>query len=343
MPSSMPSSSHHMPAEWATHAATWTAWPYDDDYWRGQLDAVRAELAPFVATIAQDEPLHLLVHDTETEAEARSRLQAIDAPLDAITFHQIPYNDIWLRDSGPTFLQSETGPIGINWQFNAWGEKFPWNLDNAVAPHIIKWVGAKQMNVNIVMEGGSIEVNGIGTLLTTRQCLLSPMRNPSLSEADLNECLKNTLAIDQVIWLDQGLEDDHTDGHIDTITRFVDTRTIVTSICDDPRDANFAPMQANLNQLRLARDRQDNPFRIIELPLPQERREFEGERLAMTYANFYITNRRVIMPIYGDPNDDIALDILRHCFSDREVIGLLGKALITAGGSFHCITQQQPL
>jgi agmatine deiminase len=333
---------YHMPAEWSSHAATWCAWPYDDIYWRGQLNGVRDELAVFFAAIASVEPLNLLVHDGETEADARSRLQLINAPLDAITFHRLPYNDIWLRDSGPTFVTAETGPIGINWQFNAWGDKFPWDLDNEIAPQIIGLVGADREDVDIVMEGGSLEVNGEGTLLTTRQCLLSPMRNPNLSEADLTIVLMKTLGVHQVIWLDEGLEGDHTDGHIDTITRFIDAQTIVTSICTDPTDTNFKPMQANLNHLRSVRDDQGQPVRIVELPLPQLRREFDGDRLAMSYANFYIANDRVIVPLYDDPNDAKAVQILQDCFPDREVIGLMSKALVTGGGSFHCITQQQP-
>ncbi len=333
---------YHMPAEWIPHAATWCAWPYDDSYWRGQLNAVRDELAIFFAAIAAVEPLHLLVHDEETEADARSRLQSIHAPFDAITFHRLPYNDIWLRDSGPTFVASETGPIGINWQFNAWGDKFPWDLDNEIAPQVIEWVGADRYDVDLVMEGGSLEVNGAGTLLTTRQCLLSPMRNPNLSESDLTMTLMKTLGVNHVIWLDEGLEGDHTDGHIDTITRFVDAQTIVTSLCTDPTDANFKPMQANLDQLQSARDNQGQPFRIIELPLPEIRRDFDGDRVAMSYANFYIANDRVIVPLYDDPNDAKALEILSRCFPDRQVMGLMSKALVTAGGSFHCITQQQP-
>jgi agmatine deiminase len=334
--------SNHMSAEWAPHSATWAAWPYDDDYWRGQLSAVRNELAIFFAAIAEAEPLHLLVHDAETEADARSRLQAIDASFDSITVHRLPYNDIWLRDSGPTFVQSATQLKAINWQFNAWGDKFPWELDNAIAPEIIGIVGADREDVDVVMEGGSLEVNGIGMLLTTRQCLLSPMRNPNRSEAELTTILRQVLGVTQVIWLDEGLEGDHTDGHIDTITRFVDAKTIVTSTCDDPTDANFEPMQANLNTLRSVRDNQGQPFKIVELPLPQNRREFDGDRLAMSYANFYIANGRVIVPLYDDPNDENAIQVLGQCFPDRQVIGLMSKALVTGGGSFHCITQQQP-
>jgi agmatine deiminase len=335
-------SHYYMPAEWAPHAATWCAWPYDDSFWRGQLNAVRDELAIFFAAIAEVEPINLLVHDAVIEADARSRLQSINAPLDSITFHRLPYNDIWLRDSGPTFVQSATHLKSINWRFNAWGEKFPWDLDNEIAPQIIELAGADREDVDVVMEGGSLEVNGSGTLLTTRQCLLSPMRNPNLGEAELTTVLMKALGVTQVIWLDEGLEGDHTDGHIDTITRFVDAQTIVTSTCTDTTDANFEPMQANLNQLRSARDDQGQPFRIIELPLPQIRRDFDGDRVAMSYANFYIANGRVIVPLYDDPNDEKAIQILSDCFPDRQVIGLLSKALVTGGGSFHCITQQQP-
>ena len=327
-----------MPPEWSTHAATWMAWPHDDDQWVGMLEPVRREFAAFVEAIAEREPVHLLLADDESESDARRRIHH-----DAIRFHRVPHQDIWLRDSGPTFLVRERDVCLVDWDFNGWGEKYPADLDNQIPIHVARILGGVPLySPKVVMEGGSIEVDGRGTLLTTRQCLLSPHRNPGMSEAALEECLRNTLGVRQIIWLDEGLEGDHTDGHIDTITRFTDDHTIVTATCEERDDPNHAVLAANLERLRAARDVEGRPYRVVELPIPRISARFEGERLPLTYANFYIVNGAVLVPVYGDANDATALDILRPLFAGREVVPLTARALITGGGAFHCVTQQQP-
>lgn len=344
MPSATPADlGFQMPPEWAPHEATWSVWPRDDEYWFGCLAIAQRDLARFLNTLVNFEPVHVLVHDDRIAAEARTQLS------DAITLHTLPNRDIWLRDSGPVFVQDTSGAVAaVNWEFNAWGDRFPWELDNQIPSQLGQRLGLHLFSTGLILEGGSIEINGAGLCLTTRQCLLTPSRNPQLSEADIEQALFQYLGITEVLWLDEGLEGDHTDGHIDTITRFVDERTVVTSVCDNPEDNNFAPMQANLARLKNFRDRTGQSLRVIPLPLPQQRIDFEGERLPLTYANFYIANGVVLVPTYGEANDEVALDILRDCFGkdsslgQRQVLGLPAKGLLHGGGAFHCATQQQP-
>jgi agmatine deiminase len=326
-----------MPAEWTPHAAVWMAWPADDDLWVGQLEAVRREFAALVRTLARFEPVHLLVRDRATEDDARTRLGGAH-----VTFHRIAYDDVWLRDSGPIMVTSADGVALLDWTFNGWGQKYNASIDNVVPQEIATALGTTAERIDVVLEGGSIDVNGTGTLVTTRQCLLSPKRNPALDEAAIEDILRRALGVDQILWLDEGLEGDHTDGHVDTITRFVDERTIVTATCDDPEDVNSRTLGRNLDRLRELTDTEGRPFRIVQLPLPERRAELAGERLPLTYANFYIANGAVVVPVFDDPRDEQALAILRPLFPGREVVGLTARALMTGGGAFHCVTQQQP-
>ena len=283
-----------------------------------------------------------MVHDEATAREARKCLSR------QIQLHQVPNRDIWLRDSGPlflihplsTYLQEKLA--GISWQFNGWGNRFPAELDNQIPRCMAKILNLRLFEPSLVLEGGAIETNGQGLCLTTRQCLLAPNRNPQLSASEIETYLHDYLGQTEVLWLSRGLEGDHTDGHIDTLTRFVDERTVVTSIGEDAADANFAPMQSNLRQLKAFRDRNGCALTVIPLPLPRTSVQFAGERLPLTYANFYIANGAVLVPTYGEPNDDEALGILQGCFRDRRVIGLNALGLIHGGGAFHCATQQQP-
>lgn len=333
-----------MPPEWEAHAATWTSWPFDDALWEGQLDAVRDEFAALVATISRFEPVVLNVRDDEAEADARDRLARAGAAPGAVTFHRLPLNDVWFRDNGPLFVTNPQGQVALtDWGFNAWGGKYaPWDDDDRAPRRVAQTLGMKRFEIPIIMEGGSLELNGRGVCLTTCSCLLSPERNPELDEGEIERALRENLGVKHLVWLGGGLEGDHTDGHIDTIVRFTDDHTLVCAVAEDDTDANFAPMQRNLTQLRNLRDQSGHPYRVLELPLPRERRDFGGVRLPPTYANFYIGNGFVVVPQYGDPNDARALEILGPLFPDHEVIGLPSAALITGGGSFHCVTQQQP-
>jgi agmatine deiminase len=338
-----------MPAEWHPHAATWMAWPHDDEQWVGMLEPVRREFASVVEAIAEREAVDLLVADEESETDARRRLSR-----GAIRFHRVPHQDLWLRDSGPTFLvrapetrveepRASTVAL-VDWEFNGWGEKYPADLDNQIPSHVARILGGVPLHKpGVIMEGGSIDVDGRGTVLTTRQCLSSPARNPGMSEAAIEACLQANLGVTQVLWLDEGLEGDHTDGHIDTISRFADEHTIVTATCEDRDDVNHAVLAANLDRLRSARAADGTPYRVVELPIPAQSARFEGERLPLTYANFYIVNGAVLVPVYGDRNDARAVDILGPLFPGRDVVPLMARALITGGGAFHCVTQQQPV
>lgn len=327
-----------MPAEWHPHAATWMAWPHDDEQWVGMLEPVRREFAALVEAIAAHEPVELLLADEESEQDARRRLSR-----GTVRFHRVPHQDLWLRDSGPTFVACGGQVALVDWEFNGWGEKYPADLDNQIPTHVARILGNVALyKPGLVMEGGSIEVDGRGTVLTTRQCLLSSQRNPGLGEADLEARLHETIGVTQVLWLDEGLEGDHTDGHIDTITRFTGPETIVTATCDDRADPNHGVLAANLDRLRAARAVDGQPFRVVELPIPLRSAHFEGERLPLTYANFYILNDAVLVPVYGDEHDERAVEILRPLFPGREVVPLAARALITGGGAFHCVTQQQP-
>ena len=327
-----------MPGEWHAHAATWMAWPHDDEQWVGMLEPVRREFTALVEAIGVREPVDLIVADEESETDARRRLAR-----GTVRFHRIPHQDLWLRDSGPTFVIRGDEVALVDWDFNGWGEKYPADLDNQIPTHVARALGEVPLyKPGVVMEGGSIEVDGGGTVLTTRQCLLSPHRNPGLTEAALEQHLRDGIGVDQVIWLDEGLEGDHTDGHIDTITRYADRHTIVTATCHDTEDPNHAVLAANLERLGGAKDVDGRPYRLVELPIPARPAYFEGGRLPLTYANFYVINDAVLLPVYGDEHDGQAVQILRPLFPDREIVPLMARALITGGGAFHCVTQQQP-
>lgn len=326
-----------MPAEWEPHAATWMSWPADDDLWFGHLAGVRGEFAELVRTIARFEPVHLLVRDDESEADARERLTGAN-----VKFHRVPLDDVWMRDNGPIFVKRGNEVALVNWRFNAWGGKFHWQNDDRVPEYVASTMNAAHWDMNIVLEGGGLEVNGAGVGLTTRSCFLTDTRNPGLTEEGYTFLLSDMLGVKKLLWLDGGLENDHTDGHIDTITRFTDERTIVTSVESDVNDPNHAVMAKNLADLREMTDARGEPFRIVELPLPAEYLEGAEGRLPPTYANFYIGNGFVVVPQYGDPNDARALEVLRPLFPGREVIGLPSRQIIEGGGSFHCVTQQQP-
>lgn len=333
-----------MPAEWTPHQATWMGWPFDNENWGGNLEDARADFTHLIRTIADFELVHVTVNDQDSLEDAKKRLGRTPNGLHNICFRRADIDDIWFRDSGPIFIRNEQHQLAItDWKFNAWGNRFQWQRDIHVPQDIAQELKMKRFEVPIVMEGGSLDVNNQGVLLTTKQCLLNKNRNPTLSQSEIEAYLKDYLGVKQIIWLENGLEGDKTDGHVDTITRFAADDTIITSVCEDKNDSNYAPMQENLEILKKARQEDGHPYTLVELPLPTQKLYVGDERLPMTYANFYIGNGFVVMPTYGEPNDQRALNILQHTFPEHKVIPLPSLGIIAGGGSFHCVTQQQPV
>jgi agmatine deiminase len=335
-----------MPAEWAPHRGTWLSWPHKEASWPGKFEPVPDIFCEIVRHLGRVEEVHINVAGTEMEAEVRRRLVSLAIPLNSVYFHHNPTNDAWCRDHGPMFIQRD-GARGreqaiVDWGFNAWGGKYPpYDLDDVVPSRIGTEYRIPVFHPGIVMEGGSLDVNGRGTLLTTESCLLNPNRNPGLAREEIEQYLRDYLGVTHILWLGDGIEGDDTDGHVDDITRFTDARTIVTVIEDDPADPNYEPLRENLARLRDMRDQDGEPFRIVTLPMPR-RLEHEGQRLPASYANFYIANGAVLLPYYDRARDAKARATLQGLFPDREVIGMDCTDLVWGLGAFHCVTQQWP-
>lgn len=334
----------YLPAERDPHAATWTSWPSGEALWEGMLGPVRTEFATLVATVARFEPVVVNVRDAESEADARARLHGAGAPRAAVRFHSVPLDDVWLRDNGPLFVKRRgDGAVALtDWGFDGWGGKFDAARDARVPAAMARHLGALRLPQEAILEGGALEPSGDGTALTTRSCLLDTERNAGWTEADYAQALAGALGITRLVWLEGGLVDDHTDGHVDMVARFADAGTVLCARADPDDADNRGTLDANEALLRDLKDANGMPYRVVPLPLAAERRPFAGRRLPLTYANVYVGNGFVVAPQYDDPRDEVALRILRSCFPEREVIGLPASALITGGGAFHCVTQQQP-
>ena len=336
-----------MPAEWEPHAATWFTWPRPDGIsFPDKYDTVPPVYAELIRHLTQVEEVNINVWDAEMESLVRDLLKKYGTQLERVRFHHFPAYEPWCRDHGPIFVTRERdGKLEravVDWDYNAWGNKYPpFDLDDAVPQHVAKLRALPLFSPDIVMEGGSIEVNGRGTVLTTEACLLNPNRNPQLNKSQIEQYLKDYLGVSNVLWLGEGIVGDDTDGHIDDITRFVNPTTVVTVVEEDPADANYHLLQENLKRLRGFCDQDSNPFKIVELPIPGVV-EHEGQRLPASYANFYIANELVLVPTYRHANDKKALTILQNEFPDRRVVGVDSTELIWGLGSFHCITQQEP-
>lgn len=299
-----------------------------------------------VRQLAPREEVHINVRDAAMETEVRDRLREGGVASAGVVLHQNPTNDAWCRDHGPIFVQrtveGRREEAIIDWDYNAWGDKYPpYDLDDVVPTRIAREYGLPVYHPGIVMEGGSLDVNGRGTLLTTESCLLNPNRNPELSRTDIETCLRNYLGVRHILWLGDGIVGDDTDGHVDDLTRFVDATTLVTAVEPDPADDNHAPLAANLARLREMRDQDGEPFRIVALPMP-EPVFFDGQRLPASYANFYIANGVVLLPTYRSPRDDEARRILQELFPHRRVVGIDCTDLVWGLGAIHCVTQQWP-
>lgn len=334
-----------MPAEWEPHRATWLAWPHNLETWPDQLELVKEIWAQMVRALSPAEEVRLLVNDEREQGEAIGRLTRAGAAMERVSIYRIPTVDVWIRDYGPTFLTGKEGKKGLafnDWIFNAWGRKYESYIeDDGVCKQIVEFLRLPVFAQDIVLEGGSIDVNGCGTCLTTEQCLLSPNRNPHLSRNEIEKTLRENLGVDHFIWLREGIVGDDTDGHVDDIARFVDPTTVVCALEEDPRDENYAVLRENHERLQAARDQDGGKLTVVPLPMPGEV-AYEGARLPASYANFYIANGVVLVPTYNHPNDRMALGILGELFPGRKVLGIPCEALVAGLGAIHCVTQQEP-
>ena len=334
---------YRMPAEWEPHVGTWLTWPRREGISFPDLyDRIPPILAAMVRALAEDEGVFINVWDATMEAEVRSALTQHDALNDRVEFHHHPAYEPWCRDHGPVFVVNTSQRAVLNWGYNAWGEKYPpYDLDNAVPEHIASVRGLPCFTPDMILEGGSIEVNGQGTLITTESCLLNPNRNPALDRTAIEQRLSDYLGVRKVLWLGEGIAGDDTDGHVDDLTRFVDAQTVVTAMEPDSQHPNHPPLQVNLQRLQAMCTQDGDSLRVIELPMPEPVLD-QGERLPASYANFYIGNRTVLMPAFGQSRDADAQAILQQCFPSRRVLPLDSTDLIRGLGSFHCLTQQEP-
>jgi agmatine deiminase len=351
---------YRMPAEWEPHAATWIAWPHNPEDWPGKFRPIPWVYCEIVRHLSRVEDVHILVNDLASERTAASALKRGGANLARTHFHQWPTDRVWLRDSGPIFVKRDGGDelAVTNWKFNAWAKYPNWKRDDLVPHHVAKLYGLPEIKPEtalpngkqhrLVLEGGSIDVNGTGILITTEECLLSDIqqRNPGLGDeaatrAALERAFHDYLGIEKTLWLHRGCAGDDTHGHVDDITRFVGANTILTSVEPNTADENHIPLAENLDRLRSARNLKGKPFDIRELPMPSPV-IFEGQRLPASYANFYIANGLVLVPTFNDANDRHALNIIAECFPGREVVGIHAVDLVWGLGTLHCLSQQEP-
>jgi len=334
------------PAEFALHSATWLSWPHKEDSWPGKIDTIFPSYSLFIKELTKGEKVCINVADETMKAFAVGHLQKAEVDLSKVEFYFHPTNDAWCRDHGPAFLinpDAAKKKIIVDWNINAWGNKYPpFDLDDVIPSLIGKQLNIPVYHPGIVMEGGSVEFNGKGTLLTSKSCLLNPNRNPDLNQSQIEEYLVHFYGVDQILWIDEGIVGDDTDGHVDDTVRFVNEDTVLTAIEENKSDENYELLQHNLKQLQQMRLINGKQLNIIELPMP-DKLIYEGQRLPCSYANFYIANKSVIVPTFRCTNDDKALQIIQQCFPEREVVGIDSTDIIWGLGSFHCLSQQEPL
>jgi len=332
----------YMPAEWHSHTCCWMAWPVRAESWPFGLDRVHTTYVKVAKTIARFEAVKMIVPSEQVEAAAArfsgSNIELVSLPID----------DIWVRDTAPTFVIDEQGQMaGIDWQFNAWGENreslTDYQQDAALAQRLTEYTQIRRYPAPLILEGGAIHVDGEGTVLTSEECLLDTNRNPNLSRSEIEALLRDYLGIRQVIWLGQGLLDDETAGHIDTLAAFVRPGVVATLTCSDPNDSNYAVLQDNLQRLRRATDANGRQLEIIEIEQPSRRDDNNGLRLTLSYINFYIANKAIIMPVFNDSADKAAIATLEKAFPAHQMVPVYALDLFYGGGGIHCITQQQPI
>ncbi len=334
---------YYFPAEWEEHKATWLSWPHNPETWPGKIKKIFPVYCEFVRLIAESEQVKINVNSREMAEEAFQLLDEAGVDMNQVYFFHNPTNDAWCRDHGPAFLVNKDPSkpkILVDWEYNAWGGKYPpFDRDNSIPSRIASQEGVAFAQPGIIMEGGAVDFNGAGVVLTSTSCLLNPNRNPHLSKNEIEEYLKNYYGVEEIIWLEDGIVGDDTDGHIDDIARFVNETTIVTVVEENEEDDNYEPLMVNrelVNELSI----NQSPLTVVELPMPLPV-IYDGQRLPASYANFYISNKYVIVPVFDDPNDEKAISILQDCFPDRKVVGLYAVDIIWGLGAFHCMSQQE--
>lgn len=336
---------YFFPAEWYPHRATWLSWPHNKDSWPGKIDSIYPNYCKFVKAVAEGEKVCINVVNEAMKAFAQEQLDKAGASLDNIEFYLHPTNDAWCRDHGPAFLinPNDGSKAIVKWGYNAWGDKYPpYDLDNEIPLKIADKLNLKVFRPGIIMEGGSVDFNGEGVVLTTTSCLLNKNRNPHLSQAEIEKYLIDYYRVEHIWWLGDGIVGDDTDGHIDDITRFTSPDTVVTVVEENASDENYTPLKENLELLKTFRLPDNKQLNVVELPMPKAV-VYDGQRLPASYANFYIANNCVVVPTYrDDKNDQKALDILSSLFTDRKVIGIDSTDIVWGLGSFHCLSQQEP-
>lgn len=345
-PGSPAANGFRMPAEFEPHAATWLSWPHKEASWPGKLERIPPLFVEMVRALVPGEIVNILVNQSAPAQKVRELLQRANVPLDHVRLHEVMTDDAWIRDSGPTFITIRVDGRGetaiLNWGYNAWGGKYPpWDNDNVIPERVGALLGLPVHTPGMILEGGSIDVNGRGTLLTTESCLLNPNRNPQLDRAAIEQRLRDYLGVRSILWLGDGIVGDDTDGHVDDITRFVSPTTVVTVLEDDPRDENHAPLLANYRRLQEMRDQDGQPLRVVTLPMPRPL-SHEGQRLPASYANFYIGNAAVLLPTFAQPSDRVASATLAELFPQRRIVPIPATDFVWGLGACHCATQQQP-
>jgi len=343
----------HFPAEFEKQTALWLSWPHKEASWPGKLHTIYNPYAEFILQVASHQKVNINVADDQMKQFAIAAIQNsayaqtvnLSQLMQNVTFYFHPTNDAWCRDHGPAFLVNrEAGKkVIVDWGYNAWGDKYPpYDLDDNIPTRIGEKLNLPVFYPNIVMEGGSVEFNGKGTLMTTTACLLNENRNPHLNQNQIEKYLSDYYGTDHILWLGDGIIGDDTDGHIDDITRFVNHDTVVTVVEENKNDENYEILQENLSLLKKMRLENGKQLNIVELPMPKAI-VYEDQRLPASYANFYISNEKVIVPIFrDDKNDQKALEVIESCFPDRKVVGINSVDLIWGLGSFHCLSQQEP-
>jgi agmatine deiminase len=333
----------YMPAEWEKHEAIWLAWPYDPTTFPNRVDRVEETYVKIVKEIHVSEQVNLFVRDQNTKEKAAKLFKEANVDLGKVNFYVFDYADVWFRDYGPIFVKNSKAELAmVHWDFNSWGEKYETLLKDKQIPDIINLKMSLQcFKPGMVLEGGSIDVNGKGTLLTTEQCLLNRNRNPNLGKKQIEKYLGDYLGVTKLIWLKNGILGDDTDGHIDDLARFVNPTTIVCAFQENQNDVDYTALKENYDILCQAVDQDGKKIQIIKLPMPKVVSD-EDERLPASYTNFYIGNTKVLVPTFDHENDQKALSILQELFPMRKVVGISSVDLVYGFGTIHCISQQQP-